>query len=237
MRPSRAQLVLLSMAASGLLPLQAQTTFYTAIRNNDLAGLRQLVKKSGPNAGDSRHTSPLMYAATLGSLDAMKLLVEAGADVNSANDFGATPLMWCAGDLAKARYLLFKGADVKARSKVGRTPVMIAANCDGSVEIARLMIEKGADVIDVVGVAAINNDVILLQPGRKIFERAVHDSRRQHQPHRAGRFQLANEVLERTGANRALAGQLFDAAGIVVKYHALLSISYQTATHIGAHAH
>ena len=60
MRPSRAQLVLLSMAASGLLPLQAQTTFYTAIRNNDLAGLRQLVKKSGPNAGDSRHTSPLM---------------------------------------------------------------------------------------------------------------------------------------------------------------------------------
>jgi ankyrin repeat protein len=134
------------MAASGLLPLQAQTTFYTTIRNNDLAGLRQLVKKSGPNAGDSRHTSPLMYAAALGSLDAMKLLVEAGADVNSANDFGATALMWCAGDLAKARYLLSMGADVKARSKVGRTPLMIAANCDGSVEIARLMIEKGADV-------------------------------------------------------------------------------------------
>lgn len=146
MRSARAQLVLLSMAAFSLLPLQAQTTFYTTIRNNDLAGLRQLVKKSGPNAGDSRHTSPLTYAAAIGSLDAMKLLVEAGADVNSANDFGATPLMWCAGDLAKARYLLSKGANVKARSKVGRTPLMIAANCDGSAEIARLMIEKGADV-------------------------------------------------------------------------------------------
>ena len=87
-----------------------------------------------------------MYAAALGSLDAVKLLVEAGAKVNTANDFGATPLMWCAGDLAKVRYLLSKGADVKARSKVGRTPLAIAAAYDGSVEIARLMIEKGADV-------------------------------------------------------------------------------------------
>jgi ankyrin repeat protein len=76
----------------------------------------------------------------------MKLLVEAGSKVNTANDFGATPLMWCAGDLAKVRYLLSKGASVTARSKVGRTPLSIAAAYDGSVEIARLMIEKGADV-------------------------------------------------------------------------------------------
>ena len=87
-----------------------------------------------------------MYAAALGSLDAVKLLVEAGAKVNAANDFGATPLMWCAGDLAKVRYLLSKGASVTARSKAGRTPLSIAAAYDGSVEIARLMIQKGADV-------------------------------------------------------------------------------------------
>jgi len=129
--------------------MAAQSTaspFYGPIRNNDLAGLRRLVQKSGANTGDDRHTTPLMYAAALGSLDAVKLLVEAGAKVNTANDFGATPLMWCAGDLAKVRYLLSKGASVTARSKVGRTPLSIAAAYDGSVEIARLMIEKGADV-------------------------------------------------------------------------------------------
>ena len=44
------------------------------------------------------------------------------------------------------RYLLSKGASVTARSKAGRTPLSIAAVYDGSVEIARLMIQKGADV-------------------------------------------------------------------------------------------
>ena len=149
MRFHRTGMALLSIALSAGLPMAAQSTaspFYGPIRNNDLAGLRRLVRKSGANSGDARHTAPLMYAAALGSLDAVKLLVEAGAKVNAANDFGATPLMWCAGDLAKVRYLLSKGADVKARSKAGRTPLAIAAAYDGSVEIARLMIEKGSDV-------------------------------------------------------------------------------------------
>ena len=145
MRLHRAGIALLSIALSAGLPIAAQNTaspFYGPIRNNDLAGLRRLVQKSGANTGDARHTTPLMYAAALGSLDAVKLLVEAGAGVNAANDFGATPLMWCAGDLAKVRYLLSKGAGVK----VGRTPLGIAAAYDGSVEISRLLIEKGADV-------------------------------------------------------------------------------------------
>jgi len=149
MRFHCAGIALLSIALSAGLPMVAQSTagpFYGPIRNNDLAGLRRLIQKSGANTGDARHTTPLMYAAALGSLDAVKMLVEAGAAVNTANDFGATPLMWCAGDLAKTRYLLSKGASVAARSKVGRTPLAIAAAYDGSVEIARLMIEKGADV-------------------------------------------------------------------------------------------
>jgi ankyrin repeat protein len=124
----------------------ADDPFYGAIRNDDLTGLRKLIRTPGLDARDQRRTTPLMYAAALGSLEAVKTLVEAGADVNAANDFGATPLMWCAGDLPKVRYLLAKGASVTARSKIGRTPLMIAANYDGSVEIARLMIEKGADV-------------------------------------------------------------------------------------------
>jgi ankyrin repeat protein len=87
-----------------------------------------------------------MYAAALGSLESMRLLLDAGVDPNAANDFAATPLMWCAGDAAKVRLLLSKGAKVNVRSNLGRTPLLIAAAYDGATEAARLLIEKGADV-------------------------------------------------------------------------------------------
>ena len=122
------------------------SSFYLAIRNNDLSTLSKLIRDPGPKARDSRGTSPLMYAAALGSLESMRLLLDAGADPTAANDFAATPLMWCAGDSAKVRLLLSKGAKVDVRSKLGRTPLLIAAAYDGATEAARLLIEKGADV-------------------------------------------------------------------------------------------
>jgi ankyrin repeat protein len=120
--------------------------FYLPIRNNDLTTVGNLIRDPGPKARDARGNSPLMYAAALGSLESMRLLLDAGADPNVANNFAATPLMWCAGDAAKVRLLLAKGANVDARSKLGRTPLLIAAAYDGATEAARLLIEKGADV-------------------------------------------------------------------------------------------
>jgi ankyrin repeat protein len=120
--------------------------FYLPIRNNDLSTLSKLVRDPGPNPPDARGNSPLMYAAALGSPESMRLLLDAGADPNTANVFAATPLMWCAGDAAKVRLLLSKGAKVDAHSQLGRTPLLIAAAYDGATEAARLLIEKGADV-------------------------------------------------------------------------------------------
>ncbi len=119
--------------------------FYQAVRNNDLKTLGTLVKSSDVNTKDSRGGTPLMYAAAFGSLDAMKLLVAAGADVNAKNAFDATALMGCATDLDKVRFLVEKGADVNAQSKPGRTALLIASGINGGSEIVRFLLDKGAE--------------------------------------------------------------------------------------------
>ena len=84
---------------------QISDRFYDVIRANDLAGLRSLVGQGATvNTRDRRGETPLQYATVVGSLDSMKLLIEAGADVNAQNDFGATALIWAATDLGPSRY-------------------------------------------------------------------------------------------------------------------------------------
>lgn len=138
-------IVVLALTLSTALAAE-NSPFYLPIRNNDLTTLSKLIRNRGPKTRDVRGNSPLMYAAVVGSLESMRLLLDQGADPNAPNDFAATPLMWCAGDAAKVRLLLSRGAKVDARSKLGRTPLLIAAAYDGMTEAARLLIEKGADV-------------------------------------------------------------------------------------------
>lgn len=117
-----------------------------AILKNDIAGLKaRLAAGANPNAKGERDTTPLMYAAAYGSLNAMEALIDAKADVNARNAFEETALLWSASDLEKVRLLLSKGANANAASTQGRTALLIAAAHDGSEEIVRLLIKSGAD--------------------------------------------------------------------------------------------
>lgn len=137
--------LLLVLGAAAARAEEPSGRFYQAVRNNDIVSLRALLKTSDANLRDKRGTTPLMYAAAFGSLDAMKVLLAAGADVNAKNAFEATALMWCVSDLEKARLLVAKGANVNARSKQGSTPLLIAAADDGASEVVELLLERGAD--------------------------------------------------------------------------------------------
>ena len=96
----KTQVLLIALGLAALCPAGEVSPFYLPIRNNDLAALQKLIRDPGPTARDAHGNSPLMYAAVLGSLDSMRLLLDAGADPNVGNKFDATPLMWCAGDAA-----------------------------------------------------------------------------------------------------------------------------------------
>jgi ankyrin repeat protein len=120
--------------------------FYQAVRSDDLVSLRQLIGQFGVGARDTAGQTPLMVAVAFGSIEAVQLLLNAGADAKAATPSGVTALHWSRGDTAKIRLLLDHGADVNARSQLGRTPLIVAASSTGGMEAVRLLLAKGAEV-------------------------------------------------------------------------------------------
>jgi ankyrin repeat protein len=121
--------------------------FARAIRANDLTSLRELASvPDRVNAENHLHWRPLHYAALYGSTDAVRILLDAGADTEAASQQNATALIYAASDLAKTSLLVEKGARVNAAAKDGTTPLMVAASVVGNTETVRYLIDHGADV-------------------------------------------------------------------------------------------
>jgi uncharacterized protein len=94
---------------------------------------------------------PLGLASFFGHVGAVRLLIERGADVNSAsrNDFKVAPLHSAVAEKdADTRYelaalLLEHGADPNARQQDEFTPLM-AADQQGDARLRELLVEHGA---------------------------------------------------------------------------------------------
>lgn len=103
------------------------------------AGIADDVRESLKHGGDPNawikqdlgfRTHPLHLVAAAGGkaedrVEAARLLIEAGADVNSRDDLGNTPLHEAVGALNPrvAKLLIRRGAKVNARNKKGETPL------------------------------------------------------------------------------------------------------------------
>jgi ankyrin repeat protein len=126
---------------------EPRDNLYTAIRSNDLQRLKALLDEGvSANTEGSNKVTPLMDAAAIGSVDAMKMLIERRADVNAVNTYGSTALMWSVTDAKKVRLLLDHGADVNVAARSGRTALIVAAFANPSADVVRMLLARGANV-------------------------------------------------------------------------------------------
>jgi len=161
------------MAQGAITVPAGATPFYRAARSADLAVMRLLVEHGGDsNRPSNDHTTPLLAAATgqgarfAGGeerpepefVEAIRLCLEKGSDVNAANDRGDTPMHAAAqrGADMIVQFLADHGAKLDVKNKSGRTPLDLAlgiggvANTGGSAHastaelIRKLMTQKVA---------------------------------------------------------------------------------------------
>lgn len=87
----------------------------------------------------------LIEATRTDDLNAVQVLLTNGADVDSRNHIGTTPLILAAyGDIRIARALIAKDANVNAQNILGTTPLLAAAY-EGQSEAVQLLLDNGAD--------------------------------------------------------------------------------------------
>lgn len=93
--------------------------------------------------------APVADAAQRGDLDAVRQLLQSGADVNEAHADGMSALHWAAerGDHQMIEVLLTAGAESQAATRIGEyTPLHIASR-NGHLDAVRTLVTGGADVM------------------------------------------------------------------------------------------
>lgn len=123
---------------------------YAAMLGN--TAIMDLMLKAGeanPNKRDNNYVTPLMTAARSGTIEAVKKLLDSGAELESGDDGDRTPLMYAASasNREMLNLLLLRGANIDAKDKDGLTPLMYAVIYEQGAN-AKLLIQKGANIFD-----------------------------------------------------------------------------------------
>jgi ankyrin repeat protein len=125
----------------------SRDALFAAIRQGSVAETDRLLKAgANPNVVDADGTPALMGATLFGGADLVKLLLDRGADPNRSGVGGTTALMWAVPNVEKVRLLVSHGANVNARSETDRTAFLVAASYPRTLDVLRLLLDRGADL-------------------------------------------------------------------------------------------
>jgi ankyrin repeat protein len=118
-------------------------------------------RNRGPREPDGGELTALVYAARSGSIDAARVLLDAGADVNQVTRYGWSALLAATQNrnYRLGKFLIERGADVNLANKGGWTPLYLATdnrNLEGGdyptrvpdmddLEYIELLLDAGAD--------------------------------------------------------------------------------------------
>jgi ankyrin repeat protein len=119
-------------------------------------------RRPAPREPDGGALTALVYAARSSSIDAARVLLEGGADVNQTTRYGWSPLLAATQNqnYQMAKFLIEHGADVNLANKGGWTPLYLATdnrNIEGgdyptrtadmdSLQFITYLLDKGANV-------------------------------------------------------------------------------------------
>jgi len=140
-----------ALLAAGACTQRPETPLNQAAARNDAAALRQLLGDGhkADEGGDS--WTALIWASRSGSIEAINVLLDSGADVNlpgsTGDDWDATPLQHAIlqRQPAAVRLLLDRGADPNRSAGPGSLPPLHLAAGDTDPAILKLLLAHGAD--------------------------------------------------------------------------------------------
>lgn len=101
------------------------------------------------NYHDEHDYTLLGYSVEKGNVEAVKVLIKNGADVNSTFDSGNKTALFQAVNMSKpnteiVKELVSSGANVNATTKEGITPLIYAVNKNTTTDVAMILINAGA---------------------------------------------------------------------------------------------
>jgi len=132
---------------SALLPRLVKKFIY----DKQLVNRIRLALKQGVNinAKNDANATALLIAAYRTNFEAVKYLVEHGADVNITNKNGNTPIGivgWKTGNLEIMNYLIEHGADINLTNNNGDSPLGLLVWDTNNLEAIKCLVEQKADV-------------------------------------------------------------------------------------------
>jgi len=137
----------LLFACFAVTPLTSQAAvIHDAAKKGDVAAVAAALDAGADVNERDGFATPLYYAVSRQHLDAAKLLIERGADVNAGSKVGVPPLMAAVakGKLEFITLLLAHGADPNATG--GDQPALHQAIRRGCLDCVKALVGAGADV-------------------------------------------------------------------------------------------